>query len=77
MCNCEYIVMLELHKLNFPVDTESISGWETGARPFANVSENLAGRDENRPGRVEFCIGYIRDYQAGASAKNFSFPAWI
>ena len=47
------------------------AGWETSAHPLANVSENLAGRVENRPGRVEFCIGYIRDYPVRASAKNF------
>ena len=35
------------------------SGWETSARPLANASENLAGRVENRPEGVEFCIGYI------------------
>ena len=34
-----------------------ISGWETSARPLPNVSESLAGRMENRPGQVEFCIG--------------------
>ena len=47
------------------------SGWETGTRPLANASENLARRVENRPGRVEFCIGYIRDYPVWASAKKF------
>ena len=48
----------------------SAPGWETSARPLANASENLAGRVENRPGRVEFCIGYIRDYPVRASAKK-------
>ena len=47
------------------------SGWETSARPLANASANLVGRVENRTGRVEFCIGYIRDYPVRASAKNF------
>ena len=47
------------------------SGWKTSARPLANASKNLAGRVENRPGRVEFCIGYKRDYPIRASAKNF------
>ena len=47
------------------------SGWETSARPLANASENLVGRVENRTGRVEFCIGYIRDYPVRASAKIF------
>ena len=53
-------------------------GWETSARPLANASENLAGRVENRPGRVEFCIDYIRDYTVRASANKFFFPslAW-
>ena len=46
-------------------------GWETSARPLANASENLAGRVENKPGRVEFCIGYIRDYPVRLSAKIF------
>ena len=48
------------------------TGWETSARPLANASENLAGRVENRPGQVEFCIGYI---QVGRVPTNFSFPA--
>ena len=47
------------------------TGWETNACPLASASENLAGRVENRPGRVEFCIGYIRDYPVWASAKKF------
>ena len=52
------------------------AGWETSAHPLANASENLVGRVENRNGRVEFCIGYIRDYPVQASAKIFfSFPA--
>ena len=40
-----------------------LTGWEISARPFANASENLAGRVQNRPGRAEFCIGYIKYYQ--------------
>ena len=47
-----------------------ITGWETSAHPLVNASENLVGRAENRPGRVEFCIGYIRDYPFRASAKK-------
>ena len=46
------------------------TGWENSARLFANASVNLARRVENRPGQVEFCIGYIRDYPVGASAKK-------
>ena len=45
-------------------------GWETNARPLANASENLAGRVENRPGQVEFCIDSIRDCPVRASAKK-------
>ena len=55
------------------VDTENIdglAGWETSARLLANASENLAGWVENRPGRVEFCIGYTRDYPVWASVKK-------
>ena len=54
-------------------DTTTIryTGWETSARLHTKASENLAGRVENRPGRVEFCIGYIRDYPVRASAKKF------
>ena len=48
-----------------------ITGWETSARPLASVSENLARRVENTSGRVEFCIGYIRDYPVRVSAKIF------
>ena len=44
---------------------------QAGKLALANASENLAGRVENRPGRVEFCIGYIRDYPVRASAKKF------
>ena len=51
------------------------AGWETSTRPLTKASENLTGLVENRPGQVEFCIGYIRDYPVRASAKNFSFPA--
>ena len=53
------------------------TGWETNACPLANASENLAGWVENRPGRVEFCIRYIRDYPVRASAKKFQFPSLI
>ena len=53
------------------------AGWETGARPLANASENLAGRVENRPGWVEFCIGYTRHYTVRASAKRFKFPSLL
>ena len=49
--------------------TFSIS--QAGKLALANASENLAGRVENRPGRVEFCIGYIGDYPVRASAKKF------
>ena len=47
------------------------SGWENNTRPLANASENLAGRVENRPGQVKFCIDYIRDCPVRASAKKF------
>ena len=47
------------------------AGWETSTRLLANASENLVGRVENRTGRVEFCIGYIRDYPVRESAKKF------
>ena len=32
---------------------------QAGKLAFASASENLARRVENRPGRVQFCIGYI------------------
>ena len=48
-----------------------IAGWEISARPLANASENLVGWVENRPGQVEFCIGYIRHCPVQASAKKF------
>ena len=51
------------------------AGWETSTRLLANASENLVGRVENRTGRVEFCIGYIRDYPVRESAKKFLFPS--
>ena len=34
---------------------------QAGKLALANASENLVGWVENRTGRVEFCIGYIRD----------------
>ena len=55
----------------YNISQDIVTGWETSARPLANASENLAGPVENRPGRVEFCIGYTRDYPIQASAKNF------
>ena len=51
--------------------TNMTTGWETSARPLANASENVAGQVENRPGQVEFCTGYIRDYPVLARAKGF------
>ena len=47
---------------------------QVGKLALANASENLAGRVENRPGQVEFCIGYIRDYPVRASAKKLIWP---
>ena len=44
---------------------------QAGKLALANASENLAGRVENRPGQVEFCVGYIRDCPVRASAKKF------
>ena len=56
----------------------TVTGWETSARLVTNASENLAGWMENRPGQVEFSIGYIRDYQVRVSAKTIlSFPACV
>ena len=65
--------------LNFVPDSQiqlvSLSpdhpGRETSARPLANASGNLAARVENKPGWVEFCIGYIREYPVQASATKF------
>ena len=47
------------------------ANWESIAHPLTNASENLVGRVEKRPGQVEFCTGYIRDYPVQASAKIF------
>ena len=47
------------------------------ALALANASKNLAGRVENRPGRVEFCISYIRECPVRASAKKFWFPSLL
>ena len=62
---------------NFVEEGSIKTGWETSARPLTNASENLAGRVENRPGRVEFCTGYIiqETTQFGRVAKKFSFAA--
>ena len=55
--------------------SDATTGWETSAHPLTNASEIFDGQVENRPGRVEFYIGYIRDHPVQASAKIFSFPA--
>ena len=46
-----------------------------GALMQAGKLTNLAGRSENRPGRVEFCIGYISNYPVQASGKKCKFPS--
>ena len=51
------------------------AGWETSTRPLINASENLARQVENRPGQVEFCIGYVRDCPVRVSAKKCWFPS--
>ena len=51
----------------------SKAGCETSARPLANARENLAGRVENRPGQVEFCIGYIQGSHAFRMMKFLDF----
>ena len=43
---------------------------QAGKLALASASENLAGWMENRPGQVEFCIGYIRDCPVWASDKK-------
>ena len=55
--------------LVFATSTHPTTGWETSARPLANASENLAGRVENRPGQVEFCIGFKRLPSSGECQK--------
>ena len=43
---------------------------ETNARPVANASAFWAGRVENWPGQVEFCIEHIRNICLRASAPK-------
>ena len=43
---------------------------QAGKLALTNASENLAGRVENRPGQVEFCIGYKRLPSSGECQKN-------
>ena len=43
---------------------------QAGKLALANASGNLAEQVENKPGRVEFYLGYIRDYPVRASAKK-------
>ena len=50
---------------------------QAGKLALANTSENLAGRMENRPGWVEFCIGYIRDYPVRPSTQKKKFPSLL
>ena len=49
--------LVSMNKVLLKGVIDSTTGWETSARPLADASENLAGRVENRPGQVEFCIG--------------------
>ena len=42
---------------------------------LTDASENLAGWVENRPGQVEFCIGYLKDGPVRASDKKFLFAS--
>ena len=51
------------------------AGWETSACPLTNASENLAGRVENKPRQVKFCIGYIRDCPVRGNAKKFKLSS--
>ena len=61
--NIEIFHEMQIH-IHYSSNIFMQTGWETSARPLANASENLAGR-------VEFCIGYIRDYPVRLSAKIF------
>ena len=45
---------------------------QAGKLALANASVNLAGRVENRPWPVEFCIGDKRDCPIQASVKKIS-----
>ena len=56
-------------KLHTSVETLDIQ--QAGKLVLANTSEKLVGQVENRPGQVEFCIGYIRHCSVQASAKKF------
>ena len=47
---------------------------ETNARPLANVSAFWAGRVENWPGQVEFCVKHVKDFCFQASAPKIKFP---
>ena len=66
--------------LSYQHRKSTVAGWETSAHPLANASDNLAGRVENRPGWVEFCIYklYKRLLSLGKCQKNFvSQPAVV
>ena len=49
------------------------SGWETNAHPITNASENLAGRVENKPRQMKFCIGCMRLSSLGECQKILAF----
>ena len=59
-----------LHLTTLDTPNTHMMEYQPGKLALANASENLAGRVENRPGQVEFFIGYIRDYPVRASAKK-------
>ena len=48
-----------------PHNTDPITGWETHSPMRVKIW----------PGRVEFCIGNIRDYPVRGSAKKILFPS--
>ena len=49
----------------------------TNARPLANASAFWAGRVENWPGRVDFCMEHIRDTCFRVSASHTVQPNFI
>ena len=47
---------------------------ETNTHPLLNLSAFWAGRVANWPGRVEFCVEYIKDICFQASPPKILFP---
>ena len=64
------LILMEVINLKSPRGQWVNPVRKTYARPLANASTFWAGRVENWPGQVEFCIEHIRDIWFRVSAPE-------